>query len=81
MMYSGGGGGGGNWHMRHVDGDIDDDGTRLYDQRVIIRLIGYLGPYRRDVALAMIGVLVYAAATVAIPVLIKIAIDSYIEKG
>ncbi|MCH7606985.1 MAG: ABC transporter ATP-binding protein [Chloroflexi bacterium] len=81
MMYSGGGGGGGNWHMRHVDGDIDDDGTRLYDQRVIIRLIGYLGPYRREVALAMIGVLVYAAATVAIPVLIRIAIDDYIEKG
>lgn len=79
MMW--GGGGGGNWHTRHVDGDIDEDGTRLYDQRVIVRLIGYLGPYRRDVALAMVGVLVYAAATVSIPVLIKIGIDRYIATG
>ena len=74
-------GGGGGWLTRHVHGDIDDEGTRLYDQRVVLRLIGYLRPYRRQVALAMIGVLVYAAATVTIPKLIEIGIDRYIKDG
>ena len=79
MMTSGGGGV--SWLTHHRHGDIDDEGARLYDQRVVLRLITYLGPYWRDVGLAVIGVLVYAAATIAIPQLIKIGIDTYIESG
>ncbi|MCH7482993.1 MAG: ABC transporter ATP-binding protein [Chloroflexi bacterium] len=74
-------GGGGGWLTRHVHGDIDDEGTRLYDQRVVLRLIGYLRPYQRDVAVAMVWVFIYAAATVTIPALIQTGIDSYIEQG
>ena len=74
-------GGGGGWLTRHVHGDIDDEGTRLYDQRVVLRLIGYLRPYQRDVAVAMVWVFIYAAATVTIPALIQTGIDNYIEQG
>ena len=74
-------GGGGGWLTRHVHGDIDDEGTRLYDQRVVLRLIGYLRPYQRDVMVAMVWVFIYAAATVTIPALIQTGIDSYIEQG
>ena len=77
MMY-GGGGGGGNWLHGHRAGDIDEDGTSIYDRRVILRLARYMVPYKRLVALAVLGVFVYAAATVAIPLFIKIGIDSYI---
>ncbi|MCH8199025.1 MAG: ABC transporter ATP-binding protein [Chloroflexi bacterium] len=77
MMY--GGGGGGNWLAHHRAGDIDDDAGRLYDQRVILRLARYMMPYKRLVALAVLGVVVYAAMQVTIPLFIKIAIDSYLR--
>ncbi len=79
MMVNTGGGGG--WMMRGQQGDIDEDGTKLYDQRVVIRLLKYLGPYKRDVALSMVGVLVYTLATVAIPAIIAVGIDRYIRTG
>ncbi len=79
MMVNTGGGGG--WMMRGQQGDIDEDGTRLYDQRVVIRLLGYLGPYKREVALSLAGVFVYTLATVAIPAIVAIGVDRYIATG
>ena len=72
---------GGNWVSRGQQGDIDEDGTRLYDQRVILRLLSYVGPYKFPVFLAMMAVVVYTGATVAIPLIIAIGIDRYIENG
>ena len=78
MMNTGGSGG---WMMRGQQGDIDEDGTRLYDQRVVFRLLKYLRPYKRDVALSLAGVLVYTLATVSIPALIAFGVDRYISTG
>ena len=78
MMNSGGGG---NWLMRGRSGDIDEDGTRLYDQRVVMRLLRYAGPYRGAVLLSLAAVLVYTMATVAIPAIIAVGIDRYISNG
>ena len=77
MMNTGGGG----WLMRGQQGDIDEDGTRLYDQRVILRLLSYVGPYKFPVFLAMLAVVVYTGATVAIPFIIALGIDRYISTG
>ncbi|MBN86747.1 MAG: hypothetical protein CL885_04420 [Dehalococcoidia bacterium] len=72
-------GGGGNFLMRAQKGDIDDEGTRLYDQRVVIRLIKYLAPYKLSVFISMLGVIVYTLATIAIPAIVAIGIDRYVE--
>ena len=77
MMNTGGGG----WLMRGQQGDIDEDGTRLYDQRVILRLLSYVGPYRFPVFLSLMAVVVYTLATVAIPFIIALGIDRYIAEG
>ncbi len=73
--------GGAGWMMRGQQGDIDEDGTKIYDQRVVIRLMKYMGPYKREVLLSLIGVFVYTLATVAIPAIIAIGVDRYIETG
>tara|TARA_Y100001960_G_scaffold62293_1_gene65223 strand:- start:24675 stop:26522 length:1848 start_codon:yes stop_codon:yes gene_type:complete len=72
-------GGGGNFLMRAQKGDIDDEGTRLYDQRVVLRLIKYLAPYKLSVFISMLGVIVYTLATIAIPAIVAIGIDRYVE--
>ena len=77
MMNSGGGG----WMMRGQQGDIDEEGMRLYDQRVVIRLLKYMLPYKMEVFLSMLGVIVYTLATVAIPAIIAIGIDRYVNNG
>ncbi|MBO39554.1 MAG: hypothetical protein CMM75_10320 [Rhodospirillaceae bacterium] len=71
--------GGGNFLMRAQKGDIDEEGARLYDQRVVLRLLKYLAPYKLGVALSLIGVIIYTLATVAIPAIVAIGIDRYIE--
>ena len=77
MMNTGGGG----WLMRGQQGDIDEDGTRLYDQRVILRMLAYVGPYKFPVFLAMVAVVIYTVATVAMPLIIAIGMDRYIKTG
>ncbi|MEX2599890.1 MAG: ABC transporter ATP-binding protein [Dehalococcoidia bacterium] len=73
-------GGGGNFARTSNQGDIDEDGTKLYDHRVITRLLGYLRPYKMQVALSLFGILIYTLATVGIPILVSIGID-FIEQG
>ena len=73
--------GGGHWVMRGQQGDIDEDGTKLYDQRVILRMLSYVVPYKFQVFLAMLAVVIYTGATVAIPAIIAIGIDRYIKNG
>ena len=80
-MMGGMGGGGGNWTHHSRPGDIDEDGKKLYDSRVVFRLGAYLGPFKSAVALSVLAVIVYSAATIAIPLLIAIAVDNYIQSS
>src|SRR5690606_28316429 len=73
-------GGGGNFARTSNPGDIDEDGTKLYDHRVMVRLLGYLAPYKKEVAFSIAGVIVYTLATIIIPVLIAVGIDNYITR-
>ena len=77
MMHSGGGGGG---HRMVAAGqqDFDEELGKLYDNRVVLRVSKYLKPYRLLVLAGIFTILVYTAAVVAIPWMIRTGIDRYI---
>jgi ATP-binding cassette, subfamily B, multidrug efflux pump len=54
---------------------------RAYDARLMRRLLGFLAPYRLQVALAVFFVLAGAAFQILGPYLIKVAIDGDIARG
>ncbi|MCH7998751.1 MAG: ABC transporter ATP-binding protein [Chloroflexi bacterium] len=66
---------------RSVDGWDDEELGKPYDHSVIVRLLPYLRPYRGRVALAILGLLVFAAASSSQPFLIAIAIDEFVPSG
>jgi ATP-binding cassette subfamily B protein len=51
---------------------------KAYDSRLMRRLITYLRPYRKAVAVAFVLILLESVLEIAFPWLIKIAIDDYI---
>jgi carbon-monoxide dehydrogenase large subunit len=51
---------------------------KAYDARLMRRLLHYLRPYWRQVAVAFVAIICGAAASLAQPYLIKVAIDRYI---
>ena len=91
MAYWGGASAGGWSHShfpsgkgglkRSVDGWDDDELGKLYDHSVVARLLPYLKPYRWRVALAVAGMLVFAAASMTQPFLIGLAIDKFVRTG
>ena len=54
---------------------------KAYDARLMRRLLTYLGPYRRQVAIALVAIVAGSGAALAQPYLIKLAIDGYIAQG
>jgi ATP-binding cassette, subfamily B, multidrug efflux pump len=87
MGYWGGGGPGG-WSggmgpggamraaRRGMDGWNDEELGKLYDHRVMRRLLPYLKPYPWQVAGALAGVLGYALTSFSQPLLIGLAVES-----
>lgn len=73
-------GGGGHLHGA-IDADEDDVLGKVYDSKVIARLPKYLAPVKLWVALGASGMVIRALATLAIPFLIGIAIDRFIQTG
>ncbi|MBI4236553.1 MAG: ABC transporter ATP-binding protein, partial [Chloroflexi bacterium] len=81
MMGHGGGGfmgGGGRGPGGPWDGWDDERLGRVYDRQVVARLLPYLAPYKGWGALALSGMLVFTAASVAIPWLIGHTVDTAI---
>jgi ATP-binding cassette subfamily B multidrug efflux pump len=56
----------------------DDILGKAYDARLMRRLLAYLRPYWRAVAIAFVAILIGAAAALTQPYLMKVAIDRYI---
>jgi ATP-binding cassette subfamily B multidrug efflux pump len=54
---------------------------KAYDAQLMRRLLGYLWPYWRHVALAFVAIVLGSSAALAQPYLIKIAIDRHISTG
>ena len=74
MMHGMGGGG---WR-RMAHGQEDEEEGQLYDHQVVIRLMGYLRPHRKRLALTILAMLGYTGTVVAIPRLVGLIIDGYI---
>src|SRR5689334_4810761 len=53
---------------------------KAYDARLMKRLLGYLRPYRWQVALALVAIVLKAGADVLGPYLTKVAIDKYLAR-
>jgi len=60
---------------RSSDGWEDEELGKVYDQQVMARFLPYLRPYRRRVALALAGMLLFAVASYTQPYLIGLAIN------
>ena len=54
---------------------------KAYDARLMRRLLAYLRPYWRQVALAFVAITLGAAMALAQPYLMKVAIDQHIATG
>ncbi len=53
---------------------------KAYDSRLMKRLLGYLRPYRLQVAIALVAIVLKAAADVIGPYLTKVAVDKYLAQ-
>ena len=54
---------------------------KAYDARLMRRLLGYLGPHRRAVVLALAAIVGHSLMQLAQPYLVKLAIDEHIAVG
>jgi ATP-binding cassette subfamily B protein len=93
MAFGGSGSAGGwsgHWHSggqgqyklrRSADGWDDETLGKVYDHRVVMRLLKYLGPYKKRAALSLAAMLVYAVAFYLQPLLIGEAVRRFIVKG
>ena len=54
---------------------------KAYDARLMRRLLGYLRPHRRAVAIALASIIGYSVLQLAQPYLTKLAIDDHITTG
>ena len=61
--------------------DADKVMGKVYDSRVIRRLVRYLGPVRSDLTLGALGVIIRSVSTVALPMLVGTATDALIGDG
>ncbi|PKB84330.1 MAG: hypothetical protein BZY88_00180 [SAR202 cluster bacterium Io17-Chloro-G9] len=63
--------------------NLSDDGIvgSAYDHKVVMRLGTYVKPYRKDALLSLAAVLVYTAANVAIPLMLMLGINNFINDG
>jgi ATP-binding cassette subfamily B multidrug efflux pump len=65
----------------HIEHDEDEILGKAYDGRLMRRLLPYLRPYRRRLALAILFLLGTGLLDLAGPYLTKVAIDNYIIPG
>jgi ATP-binding cassette subfamily B protein len=59
----------------------DDPVARSYDRKLLLRLLGYLRPYKVPVFLSFLLIVVMAGLDLIGPWLTKVAIDRYIRQG
>ncbi len=78
MMGGGMGFGGGSARRGHPDEEMFG---AVYDQRVVLKLLPYILPFKKLAIISALAMLVYTGTQVAIPWAIKIGIDRFIEVG
>src|SRR5712691_8230891 len=94
MLGGGGGGGGdilsgwrgtnpGSMYAPRTTNELSDEIIvgKVYDNRVVRRLLTYIRPYKKDALLSLVAVLVYTAAHVGIPLVIMLWINWGVNSG
>ena len=63
--------------------NLTDDSIvgKVYDNQVVIRVLTYIAPFKRDALISLAAVLVYTAANVCIPLLIMLGIRWGVNTG
>ena len=63
--------------------NLTDEGVvgSAYDHRVVVRLLTYVKPYKKDAILTVAAVLTYTVANVAIPLMLMLGINHFINHG
>ena len=65
-----------------LDNLSDEDRLgKVYDHRVVMRLAGYIRPYKRNALISVAAVLAYTAGNVSIPLMIMLGINWAIDGG
>lgn len=59
----------------------EDQRGAVFNRRVVVRLLAYLRPYRRQMGLAFLAMLGVTALTLLTPYLLKLVVDEYISAG
>ena len=61
----------------------EGDGTRgqVFNQRVVKRMLVYLHPYMKMMALAFTAMLAVSGLTLSVPYLLKVTVDTYISRS
>ena len=59
----------------------EDKGGKIYNQRVIKRMLVYLRPYANKMVLGFLAMLAISGLTLLAPYLLKITVDTYITQG
>ncbi len=62
----------------HIDEEVFGS---VYDQRVVLRLLPYIWPFKGLVIIATVSMLIYTGTQIAVPWIIGLAIDDYILAG
>lgn len=93
MRGHGGGGGGGMFSglrgtnaggmFAPTQDNLTDESVvgKVYDNRVVMRLLTYIAPFKKDALISLASVLVYTAANVCIPWLIMLGINWGVNDG
>ena len=77
-MHGGSGLGG---SLRRGQFDIDEDQTKIYDSKVILRLLSYVMRRRGTALLTLSFMLIYTAVTILIPLVLRESINRYVQNG
>ena len=72
----------GAWNAPSMD-SLTDEGMvgGVYDHKVVMRLLTYLRHRKTDVFITLASVLIYTAGNVAIPLLLMLGINSFVNEG
>lgn len=84
-MMHGGSGGGFHFHggsSSRSDAPTDEEiFGKVYNPRVFRRMVPFVAPYRKLMALSMVATLTFVGTQTVVPWLIKVGIDDYVSEG
>ncbi|MEC9309056.1 MAG: ABC transporter ATP-binding protein [Chloroflexota bacterium] len=72
----------GGMHAPTSDNLGDDEALgKVYDNKVVMRLLTYIAPYKKDALMSLAAVIIYTIANVCIPLLIMLGINWGVNSG